>query len=99
MGRGRPKKTRTIAQEPKIRQFSPRGRIGRPGYADLKSEEYEAIRLVDHKRLKQAESAMRMGVSQQTFSRILSSAHRTIARALIEGAIIRISGGAYKIEN
>jgi len=98
MGRGRPKKTRIIAQEPAIRQFSPRGRIGRPGSTDLKKDEYEAIRLADHKRLRQAEAAARMHISQQTFSRILRSAHKNIAQALIDGSIIRISGGDYSIE-
>lgn len=96
--RGRPKKLRIIPREPEIRQFSPRGRIGRPGYTNLKCEEFEAIRLNDFVGLNQAESAQKMRVSQQTFSRVLRKARRSLAEALIKGDIIKITGGEYKID-
>ncbi len=96
--RGRPIKPRTIYKEPRIRQFSPRGRIGRPGYMRLKFEEYEAIRLSDHIGLAQAEAAGFMGISQQTFSRVLKNARKSLAEALIKGHIIKIDGGDFRLE-
>lgn len=98
MGKGRPTKIRIIRREPEIKQFSPRGRIGRPGYSGLKFEEFEAIRLTDYMGLDQAQSAERMKISQQTFSRILRKARKCIAEALIKGDIIKISGGTFKVE-
>lgn len=98
MRRGRPKKVRTIKRSPQIRQFSPRGRVGRPGYIELNLEEFEAIRLSDQMALSQQESAKFMNISQQTFSRVLRNARRQLAEALVKGDIIRVNGGAYKLE-
>jgi len=81
---GRPKKLRKVLKEPDTKQFSPRGHRGRPGYNELKVEEIEAIRLIDHMGLKQTEAAKCMGISQQTFSRILRNARKVLAEALIE---------------
>lgn len=95
---GRPKKIRKVAKAPNTKQFSPRGTRGRPGYNQLKVEELEAIRLSDHMGLKQAEAAQCMGISQQTFSRILKNARKTLAEALVLGHIIKVNGGVFKIE-
>ena len=95
---GRPKKVRKVQKEPNTKQFSPRGTRGRPGYNQLKVEELEAIRLSDHMGLKQAEAAKCMGISQQTFSRILRNARKTLAEALVLGHIIKVDGGVFKIE-
>lgn len=95
---GRPKKHRIVQKEPNTRQFSPRGTRGRPGYNQLKIEELEAIRLYDYMDLKQAEAAVYMGISQQTFSRILKNARKCLAEALVLGRIIKIDGGVHKIE-
>lgn len=96
--RGRPNKIKIIRKDPEIHQFSPRGRAGRPGNTGLKYEEFEAIRLSDHIGLDQTEAAGFMGISQQTFSRILKGARKSLARALVKGEIINIDGGHYRIE-
>jgi predicted DNA-binding protein (UPF0251 family) len=93
--RGRPKKYRIVRIDPKIYQFSPRGKPGRPDQVDLAMDEYEAIRLADFMGLSQKEAAKSMHISQQTFSRILRSARKTLAKGLISGAIIKIQGGQY----
>ena len=95
--KGRPKKYRLIKVDPKISQFSPRGKPGRPDEADLNMDGFEAVRLADLVGLSQKEAAKSMRVSQQTFSRILRKAHRIIAEALVNGKIIRIQGGVYVI--
>ena len=98
MKTGRPKKTRIIRKEPQIIQFSPRGRAGRPGYIGLKHEELEAIRLSDYVGLKQADAAKFMHISQQTFSRVLRKARKSLGEALVLGHIIKVNGGDFKIE-
>jgi len=95
---GRPKKLRKVHKEPNTKQFSPRGHRGRPGYNQLKIEELEAIRLADHMDLRQADAARSMGVSQQTFSRVLRKARKCLAEALVLGRIIKVDGGVFKIE-
>jgi len=45
--RGRPKKYRIVRIDPKISQFSPRGRPGRPDEVDLAMDQFEAVRLAD----------------------------------------------------
>jgi len=97
--RGRPKKYRIVRLDPKINQFSPRGRPGRPNEVDLSMDEFEAIRLTDYMGLPQKEAAKSMHISQQTFSRIRKAAHKSIANALINGNIIKIQGGRYVISS
>jgi len=96
--KGRPVKPRIVRKEPQTRQFSPRGRVGRPGYKELKYEEIEAIRLADYMGLNQREAARFMGISQQTFSRVLRNARKCLAEALINGEIIKVQGGVFTIE-
>jgi uncharacterized protein len=93
--RGRPKKYRIVRTNPKISQFSPRGKPGRPDEVNLTVEEFESIRLTDYIGFNQKAAAASMHISQQTLSRILKKARKTIANALINGAIIKIQGGMY----
>ncbi len=97
--RGRPKKYRIVRQDPKISQFSPRGRPGRPDEVAISIDEFEAIRLADFLGLSQQEAAKSMHISQQTFSRTLTKARKTLANGLVRGAIIKIQGGQYVISS
>jgi len=90
--RGRPKKHRLISIVPKISQFSPRGKPGRPDEIELAMDEFEAVRLADFMKLSQKKACESMRISQQTFSRILKKARRVIADAIVNGKIIRIQG-------
>ncbi|MBL7131851.1 MAG: DUF134 domain-containing protein [Candidatus Omnitrophica bacterium] len=96
--KGRPKKIRLIQEVPKIDQFSPRGKPGRPNEIELSIDQFEAIRLVDYKGLRQSQAARQMGLSRQTVGRILKQAHKRISDAIINGKIIRIFGGNIKIK-
>jgi len=98
-GRGRPKKYRIVRLDPKISQFSPRGKPGRPDETNLTMDEYESVRLADFMGLSQKEAAQSMHISQQTFSRILKRAHKTIADGIITGKIIKIQGGYYVLSS
>lgn len=97
--RGRPKKYRIIKKDPKISQFSPRGKPGRPEEIILTMDEYEAVRLADFMGLSQKEAAKSMHISQQTFSRILKKSRKSMANALVGGKIIKIQGGYYVISS
>lgn len=59
----------------------------------LSMEEVEAMRLKNIEGLSQDEAATRMGTSQSTFQRILSSAYEKTTEALVEGKAIRIENG------
>lgn len=56
----------------------------------LLSDELEALKLHEHDCLNQTKAAAKMHISQPTFARILGSAYRKIASALIEGKAIRL---------
>lgn len=97
--RGRPGKYRIVRVDPKISQFSPRGRPGRPDEIRLKMDEFEALRLADYQGLSQKEAAKSMRISQQTFSRILKQARYLTAKGISTGSAIRIQGGQYVISS
>jgi len=56
----------------------------------LERDELEAIKLHDVDNLEQIEAAKKMKISQPTFGRILDSAYKKIANAIIFGKAIRI---------
>ncbi len=90
---GRPQKVRYVSDEPKIVQFSPRGKPGRPDELELRLDHWEALKLADYQGLDQAQASQQMGVSRATLGRILREARRRIADAVVNGKIIRIAGG------
>ncbi len=57
---------------------------------ELSKDEMEAIRLADFKGLYHEEAANKMEVSRPTFGRILNTARKKIADALINGKKIEI---------
>ena len=63
----------------------------------LTVEELEAVRLKDIEELELEECAQEMNVSRTTFSRILDSARKTIADALLNGKTIKIGGGNFEV--
>jgi predicted DNA-binding protein (UPF0251 family) len=56
-------------------------------------DELEAIRLADLECLYQQAAARRMGVSRQTFGRIVESGRRKVAEAIVERKCLRIEEG------
>lgn len=59
----------------------------------LTLDEFEALRLADLEELYQEAAASRMRISRPTLSRILDSARRKVADALVHGKALRIEGG------
>ena len=97
MQKGRHKKVRYVQTMPRIVQFSPRGKAGRPEEIQLTVDQFEAVRLADFQGYHHVEAAEFMGISRPTFGRILKDARRTIADALINGKIIRIRVGDVQV--
>ncbi len=76
------------------RAFKPAGVPGRAlEEVVLSLDEAESIRLADLEGLYQEAAALRMAVSRQTFGRIVESARRKVADAIINGKLLRIEGG------
>lgn len=95
----RPFSYRRIAGRPAASIFKP---IGIP-FVELDEEvmtldEFEAMRLADLDGLYQEQAASQMKVSRTTFSRIIESAHRKMADALVHGKALRIEGGPVHME-
>jgi predicted DNA-binding protein (UPF0251 family) len=94
----RPVKWRRVALIPQVSYFKPAGIPLRAlEEVGLTVEEAEAIRLKDLESLEQEECAQRMHISRPTFHRVLGSARRKIADALINGKAIRIEGGNFAL--
>lgn len=87
----RPRGRRRIRFRPQVSHFKPQGIPMRNlEFVDLTPEEVEALRLKNIEDLDQTECAKRMHTSQSTFQRILSSAHKKVSEAIIQGKTIRI---------
>jgi predicted DNA-binding protein (UPF0251 family) len=94
----RPRRCRWIRALPNVSYFKPRGiPLAQLEEVILNVDEHEAIRLSDVKGLEQEEAAERMKVSRQTFGRVLASARRKIADAIINAKAIRIEGGDFVV--
>ena len=97
---GRPQKCRFVKSSPLHTYFKPRGiPMSNLGVVSVTVDEIEAIRLSDYNSLYHEKAAEKMGVSRQTFGRILASAHKKIGDGLINGRAIEIKGGNYDTKN
>lgn len=67
--------------------------------AYLGMDGFEALRLVDIEGLKHTDAARKMGVSRQTFGRILAGARRTVTEALFYGMALRLDGGNFQMKD
>jgi predicted DNA-binding protein (UPF0251 family) len=93
----RPRKSRIVRSSPSARFFKPRGTpLCELQIVALKDEEWEAIRLIDYEGLDQQTAAAQMGVSRPTFTRVLAAARAAVAKALAEGAALKIGGGDFQ---
>jgi predicted DNA-binding protein (UPF0251 family) len=87
-----------VAQLPQANYYKPRGiPLSVLEEVTLTVDEFEAIRLTDLEGLYQADAAEKMSVSRQTLGRILESAHKKIADALVHGKALLIKGGPIEI--
>ncbi len=93
--KGRPPKKKIVHDHPRIDNFTPEGRPELSDISIVALEEYEAIRLQDHLGMPQKQAAEMMGISQQTFSRIIRLARGKVSDAIVNAKTIRIEGGDF----
>jgi len=87
----RPRKPRCLHFQPGVCYFKPQGiPLRMLEEVVLLPDELEALKLYEMDELEQEEAAKRMKVSQPTFARILGSARKKIAQAIIKGRAIKI---------
>lgn len=90
----RPCCCRRVGGEPPSKFFKPQGiPLAALEVVVMTLDEFEALRLADLNGLYQEEAAKQMGVSRQTFGRIVESAHRKVAEALVNAQALEIKGG------
>ena len=95
----RPVIPRRIGFQPGATYFKPAG-VPLMGLEEviLSFEELEALRLKEISGLGQSKAAKEMNVSQPTFFRVLSSARKKLADAVVNGKAIRVQGGNYSFQ-
>ncbi len=96
----RPISPREIAVPPNATWFKPTGVPLRDlEEVVLTFDEIEAVRLADAEGLYQEQVAEQMKVSRPTVGRILASARKKVAKALVQGKAIRMEGGIINIRD
>jgi predicted DNA-binding protein (UPF0251 family) len=94
----RPRHCRRVGCLPGSKYFKPRGiPLSSLDEVILTVDEFEAVRLADLESLYQEQAAEKMNVSRQTFGRIIESAHKKVAEALVKGKALKIEGGEFEM--
>ena len=95
----RPPRKRQIQGYPDYWSFAPDDGENVPEETVILSlDEFETIRLMDREGLTQEQCARRMGVARTTVTAIYDSARKKLARAIVDGLRLRISGGSYRLQ-
>ncbi len=94
----RPRLCRRVGFQPNVTYFKPAG-IRKIDMEEsiLAVDEFEAVRLKDLEGLGQGDCAKKMDISQPTFHRLILSARKKIADAIVNGKAIKICGGVFKM--
>jgi predicted DNA-binding protein (UPF0251 family) len=96
----RPICPRYVEEPARVDRFKPAGIPARDlEEVVLGMDELEALRLADLEGLYQEAAAERMNISRPTFGRLIASARRKVAEALVEGKALRIEGGVVEMPN
>jgi len=94
----RPRKWRRVCCLPETHLFGPLNEnFFEKDPIVMTVEEYETIRSIDLEGMTQEECAERMNVARTTVQRIYSEAREKIAESLINGKILKIEGGNYRL--
>lgn len=92
----RPMKLRTVCCMPNTHEFGPSDYLSKD-VVILSIDQYETIRIIDFEGLTQEDCALQMQVARTTVQGIYEEARKIIADAIVNGKILRIEGGSYKL--
>lgn len=96
----RPRKWRTVCCLPKNNRFGPLDvPVNAENIVTMTIDEYETIRLIDLNGFTQEECASQMDIARTTVQGIYNEARRKVADFLVNGRMLMIEGGDYKICN
>jgi predicted DNA-binding protein (UPF0251 family) len=94
----RPKKWRKVCCLPENTRFGPLDSAQDAGsLINMTIDEYETIRLIDLEGFTQEECANQMNVARTTVQWIYDEARKKIADSLVNGKVLWIDGGEYRL--
>jgi predicted DNA-binding protein (UPF0251 family) len=94
----RPRKWRKVCCLPESDRFGPlNAPINQEYFVTMTVDEYETIRLIDLQGFTQEECAEQMKIARTTVQRIYYDARKKLAESLVNGKVLRIEGGDYKL--
>lgn len=93
----RPRKCRSVCKLPEETGFAPTAEAKARVVVTMAVEEYESIRLIDLEGMTQQECGESMQVARTTVQALYAEARKKIADCLVNGKILQIVGGDYRI--
>ncbi len=94
----RPIKWRKVCCLPESNKFGPLDNAsGDKGFVNMTVDEYETIRLIDLEGLNQEQCAKQMNIARTTVQGIYIEARRKLAESLVNGKVLKIEGGEYRL--
>ena len=94
----RPMKWRKVCCLPENSKFGPLDlKVDDENIVRMTVDEYEAIRLIDLEGFTQEECAKQMDVARTTVQGIYAEARKKIAESLVNGKVLLIEGGVYRL--
>lgn len=95
----RPSKEKRVCRLPGCQRFIPDKVEENIHQLQMTVDEYEAIRLMDYLGYTQEECARQMEVGRATVQAVYAEARKKLARFLVEGSVLEIDGGCYRLCN
>jgi predicted DNA-binding protein (UPF0251 family) len=94
----RPRKWRKVCCLPENSRFGPLdSTVNTDNYVQMTVDEYETIRLIDLHGFTQEECASQMNIARTTVQGIYNDARKKLADSLVNGKLLWIEGGEYRL--
>lgn len=92
----RPRKWRKVCGLPENSRFGPLDATSE-GTVTMTVDEFESIRLIDVDGFTQEQCAAQMDISRTTVQGMYDSARKKLAQSLVNGKVLLIEGGEYRL--
>lgn len=94
----RPRKWRKVCGLPESNRFGPLdSTASSEEVVQMTVDEYETIRLIDLEKFTQEECAVQMNIARTTVQGIYNDARKKLAESLVNGKVLWIAGGEYRL--